>query len=228
MRSLMLVVAVVGCTNEPITTPAKPVEPAKPAPAPAPAPANRELDPRFTAAIRDAAAPYRTWKRVDEQPRVAPAMCDMPRTPSLGYVHLSEAGDAPHGKKLYYLWASSPGAYRALAAPMERGFTIVKESYEAIPAATATRGESGTGDPPLHDRLKVGDGWLTTGGAKGLYVMTKVGAGDGTDAGWIYGTITPAGEVSSAGRVASCIGCHERAPHDRLFGIPRGTETHGH
>jgi hypothetical protein len=81
--------------------------------------------------------------------------------------------------------------------------------------------------PPLHDKLRVGDHWLTLGAPKGLYVMKKVGAGDGTDAGWIYGTIAQSGEVTSAGRVASCIGCHEDAPHDRLFGPKRG-ETHGY
>ncbi|MBA3541386.1 MAG: hypothetical protein H0T79_17370 [Deltaproteobacteria bacterium] len=50
--------------------------------------------------------------------------------------------------------------------------------------------------------------------------MTKVATtpADGTDAGWIYGTIV-GGEVTSAGRVASCMGCHESASHERLFGL---------
>lgn len=226
MRSL-LVLGLLACTNEPITPPAKP-EAVKPAVAAPVTKANPDLDARFVAKIREAAAPYKTWKRVDEQPRVAPLACDMPREPSLGYVHLSQAADAPHGKKLYYLWASNGPAYRYPDKPMVNGFTIVKESYEARTIAKAERGASGTGDPPLHDKLRSGDGWLTTGDAKGLYVMTKVGDGDGTDAGWIYGTITPAGEVSSAGRVASCMGCHASAPHDRLFGLKRGGEDHGH
>ncbi len=209
-------------------------------------PANPAVDPRFAVAIREAAAPYKTWKRVDEQPRVAPTACAMPRRPSLGYIHMSEAAAAPHGKKLYYLWASNSAAYRDPDQPMATGFAIVKESYAATPApaepggtveptAPPSGGASARGhaasrdaDPPLHDKLKVGDAWLTTGAATGLYVMTKVGPGEGTDEGWIYGTITPAGEVSSAGRVASCMGCHERAPHDRLFGLKRGGETHEH
>jgi hypothetical protein len=52
--------------------------------------------------------------------------------------------------------------------------------------------------------------------------MRKVGAADmpGTDAGWIYATITPDGKtLTSAGRVQQCMDCHEAAPHDRLFGI---------
>jgi hypothetical protein len=44
----------------------------------------------------------------------------------------------------------------------------------------------------------------------------------GTDAGWVYGTVTPDGkQVTSAGRVESCMGCHQDAPHDRLFGLAK-------
>ena len=54
----------------------------------------------------------------------------------------------------------------------------------------------------------------------GIYVVLKLPAGTaGTDAGWVYGTATPGGEVTSAGRVASCMGCHVSAPHERLFGL---------
>jgi hypothetical protein len=41
-----------------------------------------------------------------------------------------------------------------------------------------------------------------------------------TDAGWVYGTVTPDGKkVTSAGLVQSCKGCHEKAPHGRQFGV---------
>jgi hypothetical protein len=73
--------------------------------------------------------------------------------------------------------------------------------------------------------------WLATGEPRGLYVMKKLGGGDvpGTDAGWIYGTINPDGTVTSAGRVASCMGCHEAATHERLFGLPAlADEAHGY
>ena len=50
--------------------------------------------------------------------------------------------------------------------------------------------------------------------------MTKVGAKDGADDGWVYGTVAVDGSVTSAGRVASCMGCHdESATHERLFGL---------
>jgi hypothetical protein len=56
----------------------------------------------------------------------------------------------------------------------------------------------------------------------GIYVMLKVQEGTpGTDAGWLYGTVTAEGEVTSAGRVASCMGCHVTAHHERLFGLGR-------
>jgi hypothetical protein len=42
----------------------------------------------------------------------------------------------------------------------------------------------------------------------------------GTVAGWIYGTVTPDGKtVTSAGKVESCMKCHEEAKGDRLFGL---------
>ena len=45
---------------------------------------------------------------------------------------------------------------------------------------------------------------------------------EGTDAGWIYGTLTPDGKtVTSAGRVQRCMDCHDVAPHDRLFGLQK-------
>jgi hypothetical protein len=48
--------------------------------------------------------------------------------------------------------------------------------------------------------------------------MTKVAARAGTDAGCVYGTVAPDGTVTSAGRVASCMGCHVRdAKRERLF-----------
>ena len=54
-----------------------------------------------------------------------------------------------------------------------------------------------------------------------------------TDNGWVYGTVTPSNEtsangttgekgqfkVTSAGKIASCIACHESAEHDRVFGL---------
>ncbi|HEV7559020.1 MAG TPA: cytochrome P460 family protein, partial [Kofleriaceae bacterium] len=110
---------------------------------------------------------------------------------------------SPHGKKLFYLWSSDRDAYAnlrrsKLAIPV--GFTIVKQSFAAV-------GDASSG--------------YTTGAKKDLFVMTKIG-GDksGSDDGWIYGTVTPDGVVTSAGRVETCMHCHDdQATHERLFGI---------
>ncbi len=43
---------------------------------------------------------------------------------------------------------------------------------------------------------------------------------EAADEGWGYGTISVDRKtVSSAGRVASCMRCHDSAPHGRLFGL---------
>jgi len=54
----------------------------------------------------------------------------------------------------------------------------------------------------------------------GLFIMFKMDPKTPeTDQGWVYGTVTADGkQVISAGRVVSCMRCHERAPNDRLFG----------
>ena len=54
-----------------------------------------------------------------------------------------------------------------------------------------------------------------------LFVMLKLEPDTpGTDQGWIYATVEPSGEVTSAGLNASCIECHVDAPRDRQFGLP--------
>lgn len=46
-----------------------------------------------------------------------------------------------------------------------------------------------------------------------------------TDDGWIYGTVAADGRtVTSAGKVQSCMGCHLKAPHGRLFGVSKNQE----
>ncbi|MDJ0975062.1 MAG: cytochrome P460 family protein [Planctomycetota bacterium] len=59
----------------------------------------------------------------------------------------------------------------------------------------------------------------------GIFVMLKLDPKtEGTDGGWVYGTLTPDGQtVTSAGRVASCMGCHAKSDEtrDRMFGLPR-------
>lgn len=60
---------------------------------------------------------------------------------------------------------------------------------------------------------------LQPGEFKGLFVMMRVDDLRESDRGWLYATVDPRGEVTASGPIASCIRCHERAPHGRLFGL---------
>jgi hypothetical protein len=160
-------------------------------------------DPRYAATIRKAAADYTKWGKVDDTSRIAPTLCASPLPAKPSHARMSAAeDDSPHGKKLFYLWATNRDAYAnlrrsKLAIPV--GFTIVKQSFAAV-------GDASSG--------------YTTGAKKDLFVMTKLGDKPGTDDGWIYGTVTPDGVVTSAGRVETCMHCHDdQATHERLFGI---------
>lgn len=187
-------------------------------------PAATELrDERFVAEIAKSAASYRRWGRIDERPNIAPGLCRMPRREDYGMAsHVRQSKEGPHGTKLYYLWASDRAYGLLPKTPLEDGFTIVKESFAATPVApagAATEPIPLDGVPPPIRWLETDHGKLFAGAPTGLYVMTKLATTEGTDEGWIYGTVTPAGEVTSAGRVESCMGCHEAAPHGRLFGL---------
>lgn len=221
-------------------------ESASPAKAPQAASDEEPIDPRFTETLLTAAREYQAWGRVDEHPNLAPMLCRAPQGLDFGFpshARLSGADDAQHGRKLYYLYAgleqqSVRHLYRALgtpaAEPIPVGFVIVKQSWMAKPSAEAISSEPGDAVEPdsKHDmaldqpspitwvehegqRLDVGE-------QAELFVMAKLGDSElpGTDAGWIYGTLTPDGlTVTSAGRVQRCMDCHEAAAHERLFGL---------
>jgi len=160
-------------------------------------------DPRHVEAIRKAAADYTKWGKVDDTSRIAPTACAAPLPPKPSHARMSAAdGDSPHGKKLFYLWASHRDAYANLRRSklgIPVGFTIVKQSFVAV-------GDASSG--------------YTTGAKKDLFVMTKIGDKPGSDDGWIYGTVSPDGKVTSAGRVDTCMHCHDdQATHERLFGV---------
>lgn len=181
----------------------------------APAPTS-ELDARFVPAIKDTAQHYAEWGRVDDAPRVAPAPCAAAAAPGEGvsHVRMSVAAEGPHGKKLYFLWANQRDTYLN-GGSFRPGFAIVKQSFQAVPGgAHADYGQ------PIKTVITDAGEHLQVGPAKDLFVMTKVAANDGTDAGWVYGTVAVDGTVTSAGRVASCMKCHDQdAAHEKLFGL---------
>lgn len=205
---LLLLLLLAACERDALTPP----------PTAPPVPAPSQVDRRFEGAIASAGMDYRQWGRVEEQLEVALVPCSpgaMGPAPA-PRVRISHAPESRHDKKLFYLWASDRVAYTT-EQPIAKGFAIVKESFRAIPVP-AEQQPTGFRTPSIA-AIHVSGKWLSPGEATGLFVITKVGDVDGTDEGWIYGTLVD-GAVTSAGRVTSCMGCHEGATHERLFGLP--------
>jgi hypothetical protein len=95
-------------------------------------------------------------------------------------------------------------SYLPQNGPVPVGQVLVKEAW--VPEPMKDKGEA----PKAKEKA-------------GLFIMFKLDPETpDTDEGWVYGTVTADGRtVTSAGRVGSCMGCHKKAPHDRLFGLPK-------
>jgi hypothetical protein len=180
------------------------------------------IDPALAARVRGIAADYQAWGRVDDELRWAPFLC---RLPQPGRAHVSESTDpSTHGQKLYSVFARQRDAY---PVGPHTDQVVVKESWTSEPITDSAvkyepekfRGADG-GDHFYPFAMK--DGVIYRAGKRaGLYIMLKLDAGTpDTDGGWVYATITADGQLTSAGRVASCMRCHQDAEHDRLFGVP--------
>ena len=181
-----------------------------------------------------AAAAYRSWGQIDDELRWAPTRCRMPRR---SRARVSRAG-APHGRKVYFVYASDRAAYVRFttgsdAAPAI-GLTVVKEAFEPRELPSEARGRAPLPASPFpqasprtvldgaeaYTPLADGERLLGAGEARGLYVLRFVGtAVPESDEGWIYGTLAPDGTATSTGRVSQCMACHRSAPHGRLFGL---------
>lgn len=137
---------------------------------------------------------YASYGQVDDLSRWAHSSCYAPDSEPRSSTSLDSK---THGKKLYYLFAKDREAYVRLRRPQPAGQVLVKESWVPVPGSL----------PPV-------------AGERGpLFLMVKTGAAD-SDAGWIYATLTADGRsVTAAGKLPSCMGCHQSAPHDRLFGL---------
>jgi len=177
--------------------------------------------------LQEIAATYQDWGRVDNEMRWAPSLCRMPR-PSVG--RFSEQG--PHGRKLYWLYAKNRAQYMAASAEHSQpvGQVIVKEAWkpeqtdrkEGYLVSVASPSPDVVGG--MYSPFAKRDGKVFEATERlGLYVMCKLGPE--TDAGWIYGTLDVDGNVTAAGRLPSCMKCHEQTDNDRLFGLQPETET---
>lgn len=173
------------------------------------------LDERFVPLLRAAAADYLGFERVTGDVRTAPTDCRMaPKA-----VRQSQA-EKEHGEKLYLLFARRAEGleYVQKGEPAAVGQTLVKESWQSVPGpqTASTEASKRHGSLALHDGSKL----VHAGASAGLFVMHKLAADTpGTDQGWVYGTVDPSGAVTSAGAVASCMGCHQDATEDRRFGL---------
>jgi hypothetical protein len=189
---------------------------------------------RFEPLMREIAAGYERWGRVDDEARWAPFLC---RMPSPGSDRLSASDDKrTHGRKIYALYAKDRNAYVGLndALPKDLGWlpanpaaaavaraceqVIVKEAYLPVEVS------SGAAWPTTRIGAVESDGkWYRHGDRTGLFIMAKVSANDpDADAGWVYGTVSPDRKtVTAVGRIDSCMSCHTEAPHGRLFGLPK-------
>ncbi|MDI1479305.1 hypothetical protein [Polyangium sp. y55x31] len=235
---LLLVFALApGCTrplDEPITAADENKEASAPAAPATPsaqstraAPDAAALDPRFVPLVAAAFRDYKAWGRIDDELRWAPWLCRMPLP---GRARMSAAEDGDHARKLYSVFAKNQDAYpinqAPPSAPQPVGQILVKESYhpdlveKADPQANRAEQEKPTTADHFNPYVQLGDRVYRASRLAGAYVVLKVAPGTpGTDAGWVYGTVTPEGEVTSAGRVASCMGCHVSARHERVFGL---------
>jgi hypothetical protein len=173
--------------------------------------------------IAEAAYRYRSFGRVDDELRWAPWLC---RLPNASLARVSRGPEAGHGRKIYFVYAQDREAYLSTVrtdAPSPIGQVIVKESFHPreIGETETTFPTTEQADPRDAFRPATeGDRLYGPGEMAGLYVMTFLGERTpGTDRGWLYGTTTADGRVTSAGRIDSCMGCHRSAPHGGLFGL---------
>lgn len=179
-------------------------------------------DKSFHEALLKIAAEYTTYGRVDDETRWAPYLCRMPN-PSVARVSGSKDSET-HGSKLYFLFAKQRKDY--LKGGDQTGQVIVKEGWtpKELPTDTKTQavrvGSEGQRDSYIPYAKK--DGKLFHAESKhALFIMMKLDPKTPeTDNGWVYGTVSPDGkQVTSAGRVSSCMACHQEAKNDRLFGL---------
>lgn len=175
-------------------------------------------------------------------PRWAIALCDIPPEGMVRAVaepRMSRSGDArTHGKKMALFYASPLAAYTTLDSqtpslhavlppvepqPLVDGMYIVKETW------TVAQVPIGDVPPrvnrePTYDYIVEGDQAWKRKRRANTFVMYKPPADSPlaaeTDGGWIYAVLTPdAKTVIESGKIASCMECHQHAPHERLFGV---------
>jgi hypothetical protein len=185
----------------------------------------------FADKLLDVAKKYEQFGRVDDEFRWAPWLC---RSPNPGSVAFSASKDQEsHGRKLYSLFASDREAYVQLGAKKMApvGQIIVKESWTPKESEAPSAKEVEFRKLDAKDRhgedlvdhfspyVRKDGKWFKASKKAGLFVMMKYDPKTaGTDEGWVYGTVdADLKQVTSIGKVASCMECHVKAKFDRQF-----------
>ena len=201
---------------------AKTNQAAKEIPANSPQSAKPDInDERFHLKLREIASEYLGFAMVNTKPLAAPADCAPATAPEdeMPQPKLSEADDGGHANKLYFLFAKDIANYFDEQADATEGQVLVKESWtskESNPGARNMRNHASANR--INPRVDVDGKVLEIGKRNLLFIMTKMKPDtDGTDDGWVYGVVdTETETVHVAGKVASCIACHQ-TQKDKMF-----------
>ncbi len=205
----------------------------------------------FHEPLLEAARTYESFGRLNPAlMRWAPTFCAAPPAPNApAPASYSKSDDSDtHGQKVYSLFVKIRpdgdllGRTYVVKPENPVGQVIVKESWIPEPVTdvkvnysadgknsvlVCKREDGSTLTHVITDNFlpyaRKGDRTYYAAKRGPLFIMMKLHpATEGTDKGWVYGVVSPDGkEVQAAGRIASCMGCHEKAPDDRLFGPPR-------
>ncbi len=136
-------------------------------------------------------------------------MCDVPRA---NLPFFSDADSGPHSRKLYYLYVKDADTYTDAETIQPAGQVLVKQGFQPVEAGKDRRGAM---------QYRCGE-------QAELFIMLKTTHKEGTDAGWVYAITTPDGsKVTHAGRIESCMGCHQTAGESRLFGVAADLRDEG-
>ncbi|HJZ57491.1 MAG TPA: hypothetical protein VKE74_21155 [Gemmataceae bacterium] len=225
----MLLIGLVGCALG-LCASGRPADPPVSPPPADPAPSAK---PPFHKELKDVAATYLKWGRVDNEARWAPELCRAPRPAQARFS--ASADEKTHGKKLYSLFAKDRNGYVLVAKEktVKVGQVVVKQSWvpeemTGTDAAEVRAGQAkleaqpGAGPWDSFNPYVVRDGKIYKAAKQAdLFVMMKLDPSTPeTDEGWVYGTLTPDGKtVTAAGKLESCMKCHVEAKTDRLFGL---------
>ena len=96
----------------------------------------------------------------------------------------------------------------------------VYASPAASDAATAASGEIPTGARLIEEHFQRSPAADGPSHAGPLMMMEKMDKGFDPDHGdWRYVVVNSAGELVQDGKIESCAGCHDDAPHDHLFHV---------